>query len=181
MKRKVLEYERDTEGRVIVNMVVKDDSNFLSVFSENKTPVISSEVADFIESCTNTLIPGEQLTLRIHSDCIDDQEKEIYRAAIKEYYSEKNVANERERVRNNTLAVTLFTLGVIVLAIDMILKNRTPVSIWAEVIDIVAWVLLWEAVDITIFRNHETRNNRKHYSANLNMKIEYVSLKENKA
>ena len=70
-------FQRDDENRVIINMTVKDDSNFLSVFSQSDTPVINTEVAEFIENSTNSVLPKEQLTLRIHSDCIDDTEKAI--------------------------------------------------------------------------------------------------------
>ncbi len=43
-------YKRDADGRVIINMTVKDDTDFLSVFSTGDTPVISSEVAEFLEN-----------------------------------------------------------------------------------------------------------------------------------
>ena len=72
-------YKRDADGRVIINMTVKDDTDFLSVFSIGDTPVISSEVAEFLESSTHSVLPKEQLALRIHSNCIDDNEKEEYR------------------------------------------------------------------------------------------------------
>ena len=47
------QYRRDGEGRIIVDMNVKDDTDFLSVFSANDTPVISSEVAEFLENSTH--------------------------------------------------------------------------------------------------------------------------------
>ena len=79
------QYKRDNENRIVIDMTVKDDSDFLSVFSQSDTPVISSEVAEFIENSTDSILPKEQLTLRIHSDCIDDNEKVLYRESIKEY------------------------------------------------------------------------------------------------
>lgn len=54
--------QRDAEGRVLLDMTVKDDSDFLSVFSESDTPVISSDVADFIEARTRSVPPNEELT-----------------------------------------------------------------------------------------------------------------------
>lgn len=75
---------RDGEGRAVINMTVKDDSGFISAYSECGTPVISGEVAEFIEGATHALRPNELLTLRIHSDCIDEVEKELYREARQE-------------------------------------------------------------------------------------------------
>ena len=80
---------RDEDGRRIIHMTVDDDSHFLSRFSAGDTPVISSEVAEFIEDCTCSVLPKTALTLKIHSACIDKDEQEIYERAIKEHYTEQ--------------------------------------------------------------------------------------------
>lgn len=171
-------YKRDRENRIVVNMTVKDDSDFLSVFSENSAPVISTDVAEFIESITASIPPGEPLTLRIRSGCIDEREKALYREAIAEYYSEKYVVNERERKRNNIIAVILTIAGVLTLVLEIFLEFWRNSPIWTEVIDIVAWVFLWEAVDISVFGNRTLRVKRGHYLSYLSMKVEYVGLDE---
>lgn len=168
--------QRDDENRVIVNMTVKDDSSFLSVFSESNTPVISTEVADFIEHNTVAIFPKEPLTLRIHSDCIDERERELYKKAIAEYYTEKYFANKRELRRNNIIALILTVFGVLTLVPAVLLEYQRGSLIWAEVIDIVAWVLLWEAVDISVFGNRALRMKQKYYLSYISMKVEYVDL-----
>lgn len=167
-------YERDEENRIIVNMTVNDDSNFLSVFSRSDTPVISTEVAEFIETATNSILPKEKLTLRIHSNCINDCEKELYKDGIREYYNEKCIANERELKRNNIVSVFLMLAGVLVLAFRLFFENVTNNSIWTEVIYIAAWVFLSEAVDIGVFKNRSLRIKKKRYCAYLSMKVEYI-------
>ena len=167
------QYPRDSEGRIIVNMNVKDDTDFLSVFSANDTPVISSEVAEFIENTTHSIRPDEQLSLHIKSDCIDKTEQKIYSTAIKEYYTERYRANERELKIHNLIALLLAFFGVLVLAFAIFLDYRVGSVIWAEVVDIVAWVFLWEAVDIKFFKTRELKLRRKHYAAFLDMKIQY--------
>lgn len=44
--------ERDEEGRAVVKMTVLRDEDFLSDFSAGSIPVISSQVAEFIEERT---------------------------------------------------------------------------------------------------------------------------------
>lgn len=171
---------RDSDGRIIVDMTVNDDTNFLSVYSENPSPVICTEAAAFIENCTAAIPPHEQLTLRIHSDCIDDLEKEIYRRAISEYYRKQYSANEIERKRNNLIVFLLTAAGVLTLLAEVFLLEFTDYQIWAEMIDIVAWVLLWEAVDISIFRNKALRMKRKRYFSYISMKIEYIPLRRDR-
>lgn len=168
-------YKRDASGRVIVNMTVKDDADFLSVFSTGDTPVISSEVAEFLENSTHSVLPKEQLTLRIHSNCIDDNEKEEYRKAVKEYYTERYIANMRELKRNFIIALLLAVGGAITLAAAFFIERQTGSVFWTEVVDIIAWVFLWEAVDISAFKNRELRVKRSRYLSFLSMNIEYFS------
>ncbi|MGN1399547.1 MAG: hypothetical protein ACI4WG_06095 [Erysipelotrichaceae bacterium] len=165
---------RDEENRIIINMNVKDDSDFLSVFSQSDTPVISTEVAEFIENSTNSIPPKEQLTLRIHSSCIDDSEKILYQKGIKQYYSEKRIANGRELKRNNIIVALLMAAGIFVLAFALLLEYKIGSLVWGEFIDIVAWVFLWEAVDISAFGNRGLRLKNARYLSYLSMKIEYI-------
>lgn len=162
----------DAEGRVIIDMTVKDDSSFLSVYSASDTPVISTEVAEFIENSTHAFSPRQPLCLRIHSDCIDEQEQNDYPAGIREYYTEKYLASKNE-ARFNRIAVLLLMLaGVIALALAFRVEHR----IWSEVIDIAAWVFLWEAVDIAAFKSREINLKRKRYLTYIAMKVEYMPL-----
>lgn len=164
--------ERDGEGRAIINMTVKDDSDFLSVYSQREAPFISSDVAEFIESSSHSLRPGQPLALHIHSDCIDDVEKQDYKEGIREYYSEKYIASKRE-MRFNLIAVILLALAGIA---TLILAFGIEHTIWSEVIDIAAWVFLWEAVDIGVFRLREINSMRRRYLSYISMKVEYLPL-----
>lgn len=166
----------DAEGRAIIHMTVQDDSSFLSVYSEHATPVISTEVADFLENSTRSLHPGQPLTLRIHSNCIDDREKADYRMAIQEYYSEKYSACKKE-FRFNLTAVFFLTIAGI---LTLLLAFQTDHPIWSEVIDIAAWVFLWEAVDTGVFKNRESNANRKRYLSYIAMNVEYLPFQTKK-
>lgn len=163
-----------TEGEnVIINMTVKDDTNFLSVFSESETPVISSEVADFIENKTMSIPPKEQFVLRIHSDCIDDEEKHEYFAGIREYYTEKYGANKRKLWRNRLNSAIFLALGLLILLLSVALKYTVNSVISSEIIDIIAWVLLWEAIDIGFIENNRLKIKEKYYLSYISMKVEF--------
>ena len=175
---KARKYKRDDSGRVIIQMNVKDDANFLSEFSESATPVISTEVAEFIENETNAVPPNEDFTLQVYNDCIDDREEKVYGAAIKEYYMQKYIANEREIKRNRFAVLLLGIAGILVLAAELIFDYRVGNALWSSVIDIVAWVLLWEAVDIGVLEARVTAIKRKRFLAYLSMKTEYIPTKK---
>lgn len=165
-------HKRDADGCVIIDMTVKNDDDFLSVYSTNETPVISTDVAEFIENSTHSISVREQFALHIHSNCIDEGEKTEYAAAIKEYYAEKYIANKKELNLNRIIISILTLVGIIVLALAFQIEN----AVWSEVIDIAAWVLLWEAVDIWAFKNRELVLLSKRYLAFMNMKVEYLHM-----
>lgn len=79
--------EQINEQTAKINMTVNDDSDFLSPYAETGKPVISSEVAEFLENSANAFHPKERITLTVHSNCIDDDEKIVYEKAIRNYFS----------------------------------------------------------------------------------------------
>ena len=168
-------HKKDEEGRVVIDLSIKDDSDFLSVLSDGDDPIISSEIAEFIENSTEDVSMSDSLTLRIHSNCIDDNEKQIYPKAIKKYYLKKYSANKRESVKNKILITILFSLGIIALAIAIALSVNLEKALWSEVVDIVAWVFVWEAVDIWVFRNRSIRLKRRCYIQYLSMNVEFYN------
>ena len=162
--------------RQAICMNVSDDSNFLSVFSENDTPVISREVADFIETSTPFIRPADRLTLKIRSNCIEENEKELYRRAIGEYYIEKYADVNRELKKNRWISLFLGLIGMAVLAGAIVLEYFHESAIWAEVIDIATWVFLWEAVDIAFLETRKLKLDRHKYIAYVMMNIEFEDM-----
>ena len=165
--------EKDENGRAVINMTVKNDDSFLSAFSTTDAPVISSEVAEFLENNIENVPPTEKLALCIHSSCIDSEEENLYRKGIKEYYSEKYISNE-QKLKHNKMLVSLFGfVGVLILALAVYIGYHYDSPVWTEVIDIVAWVFVWEAVDIGAFQNRTLRVNRMRYQKLAEMDVRF--------
>lgn len=94
--------EQINEQNAKINMTVNDDSDFLSPYAETGKPVISSEVAEFLENSANAFHPKERITLTVHSNCIDDDEKIVYEKAIRNYFSlQLNEVNQKHAQKNN--------------------------------------------------------------------------------
>lgn len=168
--------EKDENGRAVINMTVKNDDSFLSAFSTTDAPIISSEVAEFLENSVENILPTEKLALCIHNSCIDSKEENLYRKGIKEYYSEKYISNE-QKLKHNKMLVSLFGLvGVLILALAVYIGYHYDSPVWTEVIDIVAWVFVWEAVDIGAFQNRTLRVNRMRYHNLANMDVKFLDI-----
>ena len=171
---------RDDQNRVVVDMIVQNDKHILSEFSESKTPVINTKVAEFIENATASIPAKEHLTLRISSDCIDDEEKGLYGKGIKEYYKGKYVEVQRSIKESNIIALILIAISLCLLVVTFLLKSALSFGIWAEIINIIAWFFLWEATAILSLKTRDLRHKRNKYLSYISIKVEYLPLKENK-
>lgn len=165
------DFERET---VIIKMSVGDDSAMLSPYCETGKPVISSEVAEFLENSANGYHPKEKLSLEIASDCIDDTEKERYRQAIRNYFSLKYQDVKRGMRRKTVISIWFTIIGVLALALMFVLDGLKLNSLWIECIDIFAWVFLWEAVDQFFIERGGLLLRQKRLLNFINMDVKYT-------
>ena len=172
------EYQSDGAGRLIIHMTVSDDTDFLSVFAENNTPMIGADVAEYLEENIVGLPVHKQWNLQIFSNCIDKEEQKAYQEGVKEYYLNQYMANKKELHRNTVISVLLAVAGMIALFFTLLIDSIYGNLFWAEIVDIVAWVFVWESVDVFVFRNHELRMQRLRCLKLLEMSVEFFPLKK---
>ena len=141
------ELERDEEGRAVIEVTVRRDVDFLSDYSVEK-PMISSSLSDFLREQAEAFPPREPICLKIHSNCIDEGEKGVYGAALKEYAMQGYKKHTLELKKNGFISAILMAVGVLGLAAVVILSFFSNNAVLAEVLDIFAWVFVWEAVDL---------------------------------
>ena len=178
-EQRALERRTDAEGRAIIPMTVRDDSDFLSPFSEGATPLISTDVAEYLEEKTEELPRGKELVLQIRSGCIDPAEQEAYRLGVKEFYLIRYLSVRRELRRNLLLALMLAAAGMLALLLAHLIDTHLGAPYWMELTDIVAWVFVWEAVDTLVFGSHEFRTQKRRCLAFMDMKIEFLHTERN--
>lgn len=159
-----------------INMHVSNDDNFLSPYSMGEEPVISQEVAEFLENTVRAMPSKEGFSLNIKGDCIDENEKQKYSLAIKNYYTLKFKDAERESRKKTIVSMAFTLIGVIALAIMIILSNHDNIGeVWTECIDIFAWVFLWEAVDLFFMERGTIAVKRRIYKKFMQSTITFES------
>lgn len=157
-----LRIELDEDGRAILKMKVSDDSSFLSPFYFDK-PILSNEAADYLLSHKMILLWRGGVHIKLISDAITEGEEPVYRQAIKGYFEESALRGKRTMRRNYVLSALLFLIGLLVFALMFILDHflGDGLGMWSEVIDVIAWVFIWEAVDIAFIEKLENSYNVK--------------------
>lgn len=179
-EKRLKEHEilRDEEGRAIIPMTVRDDTDFLSPFSYSGKEVISEDVSEFLQNGAMTIPHKDQLSIHIHSNCIGEEEKQKYTDAIHESFLTRYAENERKLRKNRWDATILFAVGVIGFLLMALLMEFTENEILIEIVDIFAWVFIWESVDVFFIERSLLRIQRRRYLAFAHCKTEFFALSE---
>lgn len=156
-----------------INLVVRDDTEFLSVFSTREAPVISSEVADFLDKSTPVSERKSQLVLTVCSNCIDDDEQYVYKCAIKEHFRELYKATKLKIKHHYVVAAILAAIGAVLLAVTHIIAGICNIAYVVEFVDVIACFFLWEAVSQAALKAQGLRMEKQKYVAFLNMHVNF--------
>lgn len=170
--------ERDGDGRIVYKIRIRDDDEFLSSYSKGERCVISEDAAEFIERGLEPVSYKEQLSLKITSDVITTEEEKEYTKAIHNYYSDRYESSRLEKRKLTLIAAVMAIVGVIALSIMIAFEVADYNAVFTEVIDIFAWVFLWEAVDIFFLQCTLLSFKQKRYLALSDAKIEYFKIRE---
>lgn len=160
-----------------INMTVLNDDDFLSPYSPTDTPIVSSDVAEFLENGAAKFLPKQKLQLNVRSNCIDDEEKVAYDKAIRNYFNLKLDGAKLDLKRNLIISIVFTVIGIIGLAAMLLLDHFFNNAIWVEAVDIFAWVFVWEAVDQFFIERRKLQLERKKYQAFTQMQINYSDIK----
>ena len=158
---------------VCLNLNITDDSDFLSPYSPSETPLVSSEVADFLENSARAFHPRAKVDLTITGRCIDESEKSVYGDAIRNYFSLKLAETERDIKRKGLMSLIFAIVGVVALVFMIIYESFVNNAVWTECVDIFAWVFLWEAVDQFFIERSGLLLKRKRFENFVNMSIKF--------
>ena len=156
-----------------LNLNITDDSDFLSPYSPSEKPLVSSDVADFLENSARAFHPRAKINLTITGRCIDESEKSVYGDAIRNYFSLKLAETERDIKRKGLMSLIFAIVGVVALVFMIIYESFVNNAVWTECVDIFAWVFLWEAVDQFFIERSGLLLKRKRFENFVNMSIEF--------
>ena len=148
-------YETNERGDRLIKLHINDVDYFLSPLSVDGVPCISDETAFLLNYYLKNMSvdSDKKIFFEITGHNLSLAEQELYRKAIKNYYREEflDVQDDMKLNRRNTI------LMLVSGAFFILLRLLLPLTIgwrldFLEPINIVAWVFLWEAVELQIFK-----------------------------
>jgi len=165
--------KKDEEGASIVDIRVDEDDDFLSPYGRGDTLVISEEMAGYLKNTTEGISVKNNLHLKIKCRDINENNKEKFQKSIKTYYTNRFYEVERKLKLNAFAVLVTFVLALVFLGIWVLIENMHSPAVVTLIIEIVAWVFMWEAVDLFIFERTVLRHQKNKILQLLNAKISF--------
>ena len=152
-KDRKAEKQADAAGaRHTVRVSVQNGDDFLSPLSPDGAPVISEETASFLSNSVRHLRPDTALRFEIEEKGIDRTEREVYEKAIRNYYHGEFAEVMRELRRNAIVSAVMTAAAALIFALAVIFDRMGADTVLLNMIDVVAWVFMWEAADIFLLQ-----------------------------
>lgn len=151
----------DENDKDLINITIKDKQEVLSPFILDNKETINVEFANLLDNTMKSIPPQKDIHLNLHCLNIKEEDKNTFSQAIKNYYFNSSLDSQR-KLKNNTKTLMIMIILSIISLTALFLVNYFEVH-WliCEVIDIVAWVFVWEGVDIFAFQRSITRFERR--------------------
>lgn len=152
----------DKHGKAIIDVEIHSKDDFFEhyCYGENKT--LNPNMTEYIENCAKKIPANLELALHVHTQStVPPQAKKEIQQAINREYANKFVLVNKALKANFFIAALLLLLGVGVLALAIHIGNINISNILADSIMIVAWVFLWEAVELIFFRRIDLLHKRR--------------------
>lgn len=142
-------YETDEQGRRVIRLHINDDDYFLSQLSVQGVPCVDDDVAYLLNFyLKNMSIDGdEKLVFKITGNNITEEDKKVYKKAIRNYYREEFLDVQQDLKENAGRTLWFFVLGLVLLGAWYVLDMFGIPKIIPELINICSWVFIWETVD----------------------------------
>ena len=130
-----------------INVDINKKEDFFEKYNKE---VISKELINYLINCAmdydyvETIIINSKLNLD-------------FKLLLKEGLKKELDFSFKRKRKTNVLQFSLLLLGLFFIFLSVFLQNSI---IWHEVILIIGWVPIWEAIDIELFRDSKERKRR---------------------
>ena len=171
--------EKDEEGRVVIDITIKDRSEVLSPFVIENKETINNEFANMLDNAVKSVPPKQKLHLKISCQEIEEKDKNIFESAIKNYYLNSSLECERKLKNNMKIFCIMVVLSLLSLGILFLVNFFSVYWLVTEVFDIVVWVFVWEAVDLIAFQRNMIKYERNRNLSLYECFISFTSIDKN--
>ena len=158
------------EQEIIIDIYFYKKELILSPFFSNKY-MISNELMEFLCKEIQSDYLSKKIILNFNHNDISSGERSIYKKAIHYTYEKLFEEINLKIKRMNIISFLMFMIGVIILGLAVVVKSIKLNTIFIEVFQIIAWVFVWDSVDIFVFKRNRLKELRNKYAVLKNVNV----------
>ena len=126
-----------------------------SKFSTDTNKVLDESAGDYIYESFKDLQNKSNKTLEIYLDeSCSEEEKEECKNVIKRYFSNDY---KEENLKLTIVSLTLLIIGIVFVGLLVLLESLNVPYAITIIMEIIAWVFVWEFVDVFVFSRFTNR------------------------
>ena len=158
-------------GKAVIPIKVEEIRD-LYMRHDYKKMELSNSLLKYIDNVAYMVPINTDIVLEIHCPKISEEMQEKIRKNIKNNYGMDIDDNDYDISENNKISISMAILGVILLIINLTTLNLGPV--WSEILTVLWWVPIWDTIEIQMFENRETKEERLNNQQLYDSKVEFV-------
>ena len=158
------------EQEIIIDIYFYKKELILSPFFSNKY-MISNELMEFLCKEIQSDYLSKKIILNFNNNDISSGERSIYKKAIHYTYEKLFEEINLKIKRMNIISFLMFMIWFIILGLAVVVKSIKLNTIFIEVFQIIAWVFVWDSVDIFVFKRNRLKELRNKYAVLNNVNV----------
>lgn len=136
----------DENGRAIINVGAENYDDIFSLFCYKGGDTLSSSLVEYLNQKASVIPLEYDLTIKFHVKNANDEKRKEIQAALKENYQSSIYASDQRIHRTTVFSLWFLILGIIFATTYILTNAKWHIAI-TYVIDLFAWVFLWEGID----------------------------------
>lgn len=160
----------DPHGDDVINVKVNDISQIFSQFNYDCDDKLNPEFSEYLWDKANQSSLKDNLQIDIHTD--QQMNGDEVSNAIRHHYAREYAVAKKELNRSTRFSLIMLLCGLVSLCLTFLIYSY-DVQYFGLIMEIVAWVFLWEAADRCFIERARQKREcillQKLYSAKLNI------------
>ena len=136
----------DEKGRAIINVGAENYDDIFSPYCFKGGDTLSSSLVEYLNQKASVIPLEYDLTIKFHIKGANDEKRKEIQSALKENYESTIYAVDQRLHRTMIFSLWFILLGVIFSALYILTHDKLHIAI-TYIIDLLAWVFLWEGID----------------------------------
>ncbi len=165
----------DISGNPCVEIEIQNSNEIIAPFLINGKPTINVEFANLLDNLSRSVKPGKKLHCNIKCQGLSDDKKFDTAVAIKNFFHNRLIDITRKIKSNFRMFLIMLFFSAVFVTFLFLSNFFGAPFIVTEIIDIVTWGFVWEAVDLIAFQQRLYKFEFESNNCIYNMKITFVA------